>query len=187
MALRPRARTRSRVWKGSGFRPCPESPPMTSLKRLVDLAGPSGFPAVGRPWLVGEDGETMPRCEGGWSVLEHLRVRPRSCRAGGRCSARETVRARRGVSRSRPAAVSARSTSTAAPSPTMLVTQRPRKSRRAELGQESIDGLGKVAAGVDQRAIEIEDHETNHRFHLSATVGATGLPELLPNSCPTHE
>ena len=37
-----------------------------------------------------------------------------------------------------------------------------RKSRCTELGQESIDCVGKVAAGVDQSAIEIEDDETNH-------------------------
>ena len=48
-----------------------------------------------------------------------------------------------------------------------------RKGRGAELGQECVCRLGEIPVGVNERSVEIEDHESNLHSHLSATMGST--------------
>ena len=102
-------------------------------------------------------GSSRRRCHS--STVGHPFVGAACARAGARRrAARNAVEHARRLGSSE-AAASARRTSTPAPSPTMATIASIGQAAAAELLDERVGRVGEIGAGIDERAVEIEDDE----------------------------
>ena len=155
---RRRRDARCRSPAGSGFRGNGPSPPTTASSREKprEIEARRESRRVGRERLVRQHGERA-RARQRLEHVGHARIRTRVLQQA-RVVDREKAIERVG-GRSIPAAANARATSVAAPSPTMRPIA-PRAAARAARFEQRVRRVGDVAAGIDERAVEVEDDET---------------------------
>ena len=110
-----------------------------------------------REWLVGEYGKHGSTLNG-LERLDHARIGPRVAEQMGVVQLQEP-RQTRGVERETRRRSSARRTSVAAPSPTMRPIGVFGQRGSAAFDDQRVRGICKVAAGIDQRTVEIESNQ----------------------------